>query len=42
MDLIIESVVRKLIKIARLKLPLLIYILMNTIKNFTITHLQLN
>ena len=32
----------KLIKNARFNLPLLIYILMNTVKNFTTIHFRLN
>ena len=40
--LTIQNVFRDVIKNARFNLPILIYILMNTIKNFTIIHIHLN
>ena len=38
----IQNAFLKVTKNARFNLPLLIYIPMNTVKNFTIIHLQLN
>ena len=40
--LTIQNVFCDVIKNARFNLPILIYILMNTIKNFTIIHIHLN